>query len=260
MQALGNDFAVLVGERPTCSQVQRLADRHYGIGADQVLCVSLAENHSASATFFNADGSQAEMCGNGLRCIGLLLWRLTKRKTHTLQTQTRAHTIEILENQTVRVSMGSVALLPTVSQEQLFGQETLQECHLLVQNYGIVDVGNPHLTLFVRDPNVCLTAARFGPRFETLELFPKRVNVGFAHVTESPPSSLTLAVWERGAGLTKACGSGGLAAAVLTHHFYSLPWPICVVQKGGDITVDEENSNYIQTGPAHFVFDGEIAL
>ncbi|MDR2416899.1 MAG: diaminopimelate epimerase [Holosporales bacterium] len=261
MQALGNDFVALVDVIPSTEQICTLADRHYGIGADQVLCLSFTKEKPPSIIFFNADGSQAEMCGNGLRCAGLLLQRLTARSKHILHTVTRSHTVEILETQTVRVSMGAVTLLPSIAPETLFGKTLAQDnMRSFVLDYGLVDVGNPHLVFFLRVSDVLAMAMRFGALFETLEIFPKRTNVGFAHRPDTRISSITLAVWERGAGLTEACGSGATAAAALGHHLYALSWPICVRQKGGNLSIDMENGEYTQTGSAHFMFEGDISL
>jgi diaminopimelate epimerase len=260
MQDLGNDFIVLVNVMPSIEKIRILADRHYGIGADQVLCLSFSENsekRTSSVTFFNADGSQAEICGNGLRCAGLLLQRLTKKQTHTLRTSTRSYIVEVLDK-TVRAHMGTVTLLPSI--EALFAQASVKDMRPFVRDYGLVDVGNPHLVFFLNTPDASAMAMRFGSFFETLTLFPKRINVGFARVDDAQSSSLTFAVWERGSGLTLACGSGAMAAAALAHHLYGLSWPVCVSQKGGPLFIDMKNGEYTQTGPAHFVFEGDIPL
>jgi diaminopimelate epimerase len=258
MQALGNDFVVFVDVIPSTEQIRLLADRHYGIGADQVLCL-FPDKGPPSLTFFNADGSTAEMCGNGLRCAGLLLQRLTTQSAHTIRTTTRTHVVEVLEAQTVRVNMGTIALLPPVAPDLLFAEASVQGLQPLVQHYGLVDVGNPHVVFFLHTSDVLATASRFGPVVETMTLFPRRINVGFAYA-DAHARTITLAVWERGVGLTKACGSGAIAAAALGYHLYAIAGPIRVLQEGGAMTVDKENAEYIQTGPAHFVFEGDLLL
>ncbi|MDR0406987.1 MAG: diaminopimelate epimerase [Holosporales bacterium] len=267
MQALGNDFIVLVEASLFAEHVRFLSNRHYGIGADQVICLHISsKNKSTRVSFFNADGTQAEMCGNGLRCVGLLLTHLTGRKSHTVHTCTRAHILDVLNAGMVRVSMGTVEILSSMSAEHLLAQESTQDFKPFVQDYGLVNVGNPHLVFFVRNPDTAMMAARFGPIFEKHPLFPKRINVGFAYYpvgqkhTLPDPLRFSLSVWERGAGLTYACGSGALAAAALGRHLYAWPVPCEVNQQGGSLIINVNGTEYTQTGHAQLVFEADISL
>ncbi|MDR1266985.1 MAG: diaminopimelate epimerase [Holosporales bacterium] len=255
MQGLGNDFVVLVGVTPSPAQLRFLADRHYGVGADQILCLFLPDKgQPAQARFFNANGEEAEMCGNGLRCLGLLLKRRTGKARHEIRTSTRTVLVETLDPPMVQASMGAVRVLP-MPKHPYIQQESLQR-QVIAQ--ALLHIGNPHLLFLTQTPEVGALAETFGPGLE--KTLPDGVNVGFAHYQQAEKATLTLSVWERGAGLTQACGSAAVAVTALAHKALKCPLPVVVAQKGGDLIVDKHRSSYIQTGPAHLSFTGNVSL
>ncbi|MDR2412151.1 MAG: hypothetical protein LBD66_00895, partial [Holosporales bacterium] len=165
MQGLGNDFIIFMGTPLSSAFVHFLTARPYGIGADQVINLSLSQSSQpAAVSFFNADGRTAEVCGNGLRCVGLLLAHLTGCKTHSVRSKTRTHVLEVLDPPLVRASMGGVTFPATPS--TLLDQQNAQDLRKKVLAHGRVEVGNPHLVFFISSKDTASLAKHFGPIYE----------------------------------------------------------------------------------------------
>lgn len=273
-QGLGNDF-ILVDNRDqnnpviTPEQAIQLCDRHLGIGADGVIFALPGEKDTDyTMRIFNSDGSEPEMCGNGIRCLAKFIADLTQknRKGHFYRIQTLAGVItpELLANGQVRVDMGKpeylAGAIPTtlVPPEQKVINELLR---VAGQNWDVtcVSMGNPHCVIFVEDvDNIPLET--LGPQFEHNPVFPQRINTEFIQVINN--NYLKMRVWERGAGITLACGTGACAsvvAGVLTRRIEST----CTVELPGgllEIEWSPETEKVYMTGPAELVFTGKINL
>lgn len=259
-EGLGNDF-VLCNVPVSGEQARTLCHRSLGIGADGVLVVSSPEAEP-SVKVWNSDGSLAEVCGNGLRCVALHLFDLLGRSSPVhIRSDAGLHLCEQIKDGIIRVEMGSPEMdrpaIPAQG-EGPFVDEPLEAAGTTLR-FTAVGMGNPHAVTF--DPVTEKLVPTLGPAFEHHGLFPARVNVGFATM-EGPAIALT--VWERGAGLTGACGSGACAAAVAACATgRAEPYePLMVVQPGGTltITVGRGKEPILMEGPARRVFAGEVNL
>ena len=260
MEGLGNDFIVVDGApgRITAAAAVRLCDRRRGIGADGVLTVRPKSASSpAEMHVYNADGSVAEMCGNGLRCVVLEL--APKGEALTIATGGGPRAGQVLPSGLVRVDLASATLLGERIEAQVAGSARL--------GTGI-SMGNPHLVLepFAADVDLLALARADGPALERHPRFPERVNVGFVQVTG--PRQARLVVFERGAGITDACGTGAGAAAVALVRAGLVEAPVEITLPGGKLIVDIEGDPLGQTdlgrvaitGPARAVYVGEVEL
>jgi diaminopimelate epimerase len=267
---LGNDFVILDrrqdGQDIDSATAQQLCDRRRGIGADGVLVLLPSESAAARMTVHNADGSIAEMCGNGIRCAAKYLVDRSDRRPASLVLETEAGPLScelIYRNGTVdevQVAMGPAQLqaenLPSRSSGRSFVNQPLPGFPGL--RGTAISMGNPHLVLFGTPPE---DAGRLGPELERIPAFPERTNVGFAQLREG---SIRLRVWERGAGLTEACGTGACAAVAAAVAEKRLPggqW-VPVELPGGVLQVrcEPDFSRVDMRGPASFVFEASVAL
>jgi diaminopimelate epimerase len=269
---LGNDF-ILIDNRSTKTpivtpqQAVELCDRHFGIGADGVIFALPAENDTDYAMrIFNSDGSEPEMCGNGIRCLAAFLADLEgasrtsdKYRIHTLA---GVITPQLMPEGLIRVDMGEPHLLageiPTtlVSADEKVVEQTLE---VAGKNWQVtcVSMGNPHCITFVDDVDA-LSLAEIGPKFETHPVFPKKTNTEFIQVVQR--DYLKMRVWERGAGITLACGTGAcasLVAGVLTQKCDR----IAIVELPGgclEIEWSDIDQRVYMSGPAERVFTGTV--
>lgn len=255
-EGLGNDFVVVDGgETLTPSDAERLCDRRHGIGADGVLLVLPARDASAVARMrvLNADGSTPEMCGNGLRCVALHLARERGAKTleAIVETDAGPRSCSVLSVSSdseadVLVDMGEVRSLGT---KKLDVEGETFELHLAT-------AGNPHAIWFCDSP--LESAQRFGRSIATHPSFPEGTNVGFAHIE---PNQIDFVVWERGVGLTLACGTGACAVAVVARAQNRVPaGPVRVRLPGGVLEIEPDpNGRTRMRGPARLVYEGILA-
>jgi diaminopimelate epimerase len=255
MHGLGNDF-VVVDARPQPvamdgARAARLADRREGVGCDQLILLEPSATADAAMRIWNADGSEAEACGNASRCVALLLGDASVVETRGGRLSLRAGAGG------ATVDMGA----PRFDWDAVPLAYPLDTAHLPVAWEELADpvalsVGNPHLVFFVADADA-VPLDRLGPLIEHDPLFPARINVGVAQVTGA--GALKLRVWERGAGLTRACGTGACAAAVAAIRRGLVASPVSVTLPGGDLAIDWSAGGTIRmSGPAVHVFTGEI--
>ncbi len=273
-QGLGNDFILLDNrhqKQPVLSpeQAVKLCDRHFGIGADGVIFALPGENDTDyTMRIFNSDGSEPEMCGNGIRCLAKFIANLTQKQTegHFYRIQTLAGVItpELLANGQVKVDMGKpeylAGAIPTtlVPPEHKVINEVLTVAD---QSWSVtcVSMGNPHCVIFVEDVD-SIPLETLGPQFEHHRVFPQRINTEFIQVVNR--NYIKMRVWERGAGITLACGTGACASVVaglLTKQIEST----CTVELPGgllEIEWSPESEKVYMTGPAELVFTGKINL
>ena len=273
MHGLGNDFVVLDAIRqsfvPTPAQARFLADRHFGVGCDQILVVERAGAPGVDFRYriFNADGGEVEQCGNGARCFVRFVHEqgLTDKREIRVETQSGLITLRLEADGQVTVDMGAPRFLPA---EIPFAADADSLLHSLAVGDGqieisVVSMGNPHAVQVVADV-AAAPVARLGPLIESHPRFPNRVNAGFMQVVDR--HAIRLRVYERGAGETLACGTGACAAAVAGIRRGLLDSPVRVGMRGGDLSVawngaaNKAPQPVMMTGPASTVFTAEITL
>ena len=269
MQGLGNDFVVIdaVSHSVTLTpqHIRRLADRHFGVGCDQVLIVE--RPHDAGADFryriFNADGGEVEQCGNGARCFVHFVRErgLTDKNDITVETAGGVIRPHIEDDGRVTVDMGVPRFaprdIPLIADVEAPRYElTVGETKLTI---GAVSMGNPHAVLQVDDVRTA-PVGELGPLIENHPSFPKRVNAGFMEVIST--DHIRLRVYERGVGETLACGTGACAAVAVGRRWGLLVETVKVELTGGDLTIhwQGDNNPLWMTGPAVRVFEGSIEL
>ncbi|MGB8518519.1 MAG: diaminopimelate epimerase [Gallionella sp.] len=269
MHGAGNDFVVIDGVRQQIDlspeQLRLLADRHFGVGCDQILLVE--KSHSQEADFryriFNADGSEVEQCGNGARCFVRFVHdqKLTGKREIIVETKSGLIVPRLEEDGRVTVNMGSPifepARIPFIGgTEQIV--EPLEVAGEIL-HISALSMGNPHAVQVVQDIETA-EVAKLGPLIEQHARFPNRVNAGFMQVDDA--HHIKLRVYERGAGETLACGTGACAAVVAGIRRGLLQSPVSVATRGGTlrITWNGGQQAVMLTGPAITVFDGEIEI
>jgi len=269
MQALGNDFVVIDGVRQDIDlspqQARAVADRHFGIGCDQVLMAQTATAPEVDFRFriWNADGGEVAQCGNGARCFARFVTDegLTTKKNIVVETGAGQMTLSMDNTGMVTVNMGVPRFEPDQVPFQAPNREAVYDLDVNGRNVEItaLSLGNPHAVQLVDDVDRAPVATD-GPRIESHPRFPQRVNAGYVQVVDR--SHVRVRVYERGAGETLACGSGACAAVVAGRVRGLLDETVQVELRGGTLTVTwagEEQPVYM-TGPAVRVFDGELDL
>jgi diaminopimelate epimerase len=269
MHGLGNDFVVIDGIRQAVSltpeQLRYLADRHFGVGCDQILLVEKPSRPDVDFRYriFNADGSEVEQCGNGARCFVRFVHEqgLTDQREIRVETLNGVISPRLEGNGNVTVDMGEPRFLPaeipflydddTIIYNLDVADETLE--------IAVVSMGNPHAVLVVGDVDAA-PVGEHGPLIEGHERFPQRVNAGFMQIVDR--HAIRLRVYERGSGETLACGTGACAAAVTGIRRGLLDSPVRVTTRGGDLNIawGGPGRPVLMSGPAVTVFTGEIEL
>ncbi len=259
MQGAGNDFVVVDATRAPFAlgreQVRRIADRHLGVGCDQLLVVEKARDAANDFGYriFNADGGEVEQCGNGARCFVKFVHAkgLTKKKAIRVETPAGVIVPRLEADGEVSVDMGAPAReSPLVQPLEVNGARV---------ELALLSMGNPHAVQLVADVDAAPVATQ-GPLIEHHPRFPGRVNAGYMQVVDR--HTLKLRVWERGAGETLSCGTGACAAAVAGIARGLLESPVRVETRGGALTIAWAGGDnpVSMKGPAHAVFEGSIEL
>jgi len=270
MHGAGNDFVVLdLRHDPsalTPARCRALADRHTGVGCDQILTIEAPRSHQAVASYriWNADGSSAQQCGNGARCIAAWLVRDGAAGTgnFVLDSPSGTHAVERDGESGYRIAMGVPEFAP--QHVPLHGFEHPQDVYTLAVDgatvtFGAVSMGNPHAVVVVDDIDTA-PVSTWGSTLQALSAFPHSVNVGFAQVVAR--DRIRLRVFERGAGETLACGSGACAAAAILMRRGAVDRDVAVELPGGTLRIGwpDDSATITMSGPATFVFEGEYAL
>ena len=276
MQGAGNDFVVIDGITQQLAlapeQLRLLADRRFGIGADQILLVERARQPGVDFRYriFNADGGEVEQCGNGARCFVRFVHDRGLTHKRAIRVETLGGVIEprLEDDGRVTVDMGVPEFEPSrvpFDAEGLVARAAQRdrlwplEIHGRRVELSVLSMGNPHAVQTVDDVEQAPVAAD-GPLIEHHPRFPRRVNAGFAQVLDR--QAIRLRVWERGAGETLACGTGACAAAVVGILRGALDSPVTVHARGGTLRIAWAGAGQpvLMTGPAEAVFEGEIEL
>lgn len=272
MHGAGNDFVVLDlrggATPPDPALCRRLADRHTGVGCDQILTVEapLSDGAIASYRIWNSDGSASQQCGNGARCIAAWLVRdgaaargAQADGSFAVDSPTGRHAVRPLGDGHYRIDMGRPEFDP--ARIPLRGYSTRQDQYVLdvhdtVIGFGAVSMGNPHAVIEVDDVDAA-PVETIGPMLQSSAEFPESANVGFAQVLA--PDRIRLRVYERGVGETLACGSGACAAAAVLMQRGRIQREVAVQLPGGELRIvwSESDGNLSMSGPTAFVFEGE---
>ena len=269
MHGLGNDFVVIDAIRQqvdlTPERVRFLADRHFGVGCDQLLVVERAQQPGVDFRYriFNADGGEVEQCGNGARCFVRFVIEqgLTDKREIRVETKSGVITLSAQDDGQVTVNMGVPVFEPARIPFQSDSDAFVQPLDVAGAAVAItaVSMGNPHAVQVVADANAAPVGTQ-GPLIESHPRFPARVNAGFMQVAD--PHHIRLRVYERGAGETLACGTGACAAVVAGIVRNLLESPVRVSTRGGELNIAwaGEGAPVFMTGPAVTVFEADIHL
>ena len=268
MHGIGNDYIYLDCINHTPERLADLAvemsDRHTGVGGDGIILICSSAVADFRMRIFNADGSEAKMCGNASRCVAKFVFErgLTDKKDISLETLSGIKYLHIHEYEgivdVVTVDMGVPQFTPASIPVDFAGERMIErKIDIDGSEFAItaVSMGNPHGVIFVdslADTDVCL----YGPRLECHEMWPDRANIEFAEILS--PSEIKMSVWERGSGETMACGTGACATAVAAALTGRTSRHVTVHLRGGDLDIlwNEDDGHVYMTGPAETVFDG----
>lgn len=273
MHGLGNDFVVVYGEQELPSNASELAvklcDRFFGIGADGLVYILPSAKADFTMRIMNSDGSEAEQCGNAIRCVAKYVYDhgLIDRTEMTIETlgagvQKLRLTVEEGRVASVRVDMGEPILdglrVPTTVDQHPVVNHPI-EVDGREFRFTAVSMGNPHCVIYVDDA-VSFDLGTWGPKLEVHPLFPRKTNVEFATVNSR--NQIDMRVWERGAGPTLACGTGACATLVASVLNGSADRSATISLKGGDLFIewDEHDNHVYMTGPAEVVYTGAVVL
>ena len=273
MQGCGNDFVILEYEefkKMSCEMseaAKKLCDRNFGIGADGLIIPNTqTEDTDIGWFFYNSDGTTAQMCGNGMRCFAKYVYdkKLVDKNEFTVKTLAGIITPKILDNGQVQVNMSKPILesdkIPFIPNHNLNYKISVKN---RIFEGNAVSMGNPHFVIFIKDDEDLLSLAKkYGPEIETAIEFPEKTNVEFIKIKS--PRKIELCVWERGCGITLACGTGACASVVAGILNNLLEASVDVKLLGGQVNVtwngSKENTdeNVLLTGPAEYVFEANL--
>ena len=272
MHGLGNDFVVIdaVSQHVNlrASQIQKLANRHTGVGFDQLLLIEPPSRPDADFDYriFNSDGGEVEHCGNGARCFAKFVTdrELTSKPVITVNTARGLIELELTDLSLVRVNMGQPVLdlnaLPYVGPPKLDASQTVAlDIPFDQKQFGLISMGNPHAVCIV-DSVDSIAVEDIGRAVQMLPQFPDSVNVGFVEIVSR--TEIRLRVYERGAGETLACGTGACAAVAYARLLEQLDSQVSVATRGGNLQIEWQGIGHdlMMTGPAESVFEGEFRL
>lgn len=274
MHGTGNDYIYIDGFKNNIDNIDlsklsvNLSKRHFSVGSDGLIAIMPSNKYDFKMRMFNADGSEAQMCGNGVRCIGKYVYDYKLTDKEDISIETLAGEIKLHLNieddfvTSVKVNMGKPVFDPAKIPVLLDGEIVLERKVLVNgEKYKItcVSMGNPHAVVFLNDIDN-LDLNKIGPLFENNELFPERINTEFIEVIDR--DNIKMRVWERGSGETMACGTGACASVVASYLSGKTSEKVMVSLKGGNLFVEynqDEETVYL-TGPAEEVFKGFINI
>jgi diaminopimelate epimerase len=271
MHGLGNDYVYMDAINQEIQNREELAryvsDRHFGIGSDGLILICKSDKADFRMQMFNQDGSEAEMCGNGIRCVGKFVYDkgLTSKEVITIETlagiKTLNMTIENGKMKLAKVDMGEPILeaekIPVISNEN-----PVKNLKLNAEDrefkFTCISMGNPHAITFIKEDVNQFEISKYGKVLEVASVFPKKTNVEFINVIDD--KTLKMRVWERGSGETLACGTGACASAVAAILNNFTKRKVTIKLLGGDLEIEwSESDNHVyMTGPAETVFEGTI--
>ena len=258
MHGLGNDYVYVYGEAPenVAELSKKLSDRHFGVGADGMIYISPSETADFKMRIFNADGSEGKMCGNGIRCVGKYVYD----KGYTDKKFLKIETLSGIKQLELQIVGGKAIGATVMMGAAAAGDERTLTANGTSVTYTPVNVGNPHAVVFTDDV-MRVPLETLGPAVERHPDFPEGVNTEFVQVLS--PTRLRMRVWERGSGVTMACGTGSCAsvAAAVKKGCCPCGTPVSVCLDGGILQITVlPDGNVMMTGPAETVFEGETVI
>lgn len=267
MQGVGNDMIVLDCLKDHIQSPiaisRRLCNRHFGIGADQLLLLQKSRKADFLMRIFNADGSEAEMCGNGARCIAQYIreMKLSTKKELEIETLAGIRKVKFITSKTIEVDMGEPIMKGKEIPVNLSGRIINRPLKTEVKDFRItcLSMGNPHCITFQEDIEH-FDVRKFGPLLETHSIFPKKANVSFVNVISK--NEIHVRVWERGVGETFGCGTAACASSVAAVLNGYTDRKVTASLKGGKLEIEwsQDDNHVYMRGPAEFVFKGEIVI
>lgn len=257
MHGLGNDYLYVYGEPKNPEELSiRLSERHFGAGSDGMIWISHSDIADFKMRIFNADGSEAKMCGNGIRCVGKYVYD----KGHTDKNHITIETLSGIKTLDLKTENGKVISVSV----DMGNAEISEDITIAVGNEKItgtpVSMGNPHFVIFVSDVE-SISLEKIGSAIEHHEAFPDGVNVEFVQVIDK--STVRMRVWERGSGITMACGTGACASAstAVSKNHCNYNDDISVILDGGILKINVASDyKIIMTGPAETIYEGEVEV
>lgn len=271
MHGLGNDYVYMDAINQNIENRTELAkfvsDRHFGIGSDGLILICPSKKADFKMQMFNSDGSEAEMCGNGIRCVGKFAYDngLTDKTTISIETLAGIKILEMKEEngkiKLAKVDMGEPILdperIPVITQENPV-KNLILKAEDKEFKFSCVSMGNPHAITFIKEDVNNFDICKYGRILEIDKAFPKKANVEFVNIIDD--KNLKMRVWERGAGETLACGTGACAVAVSAMLNNYTQRKVTVKLLGGDLEIEwnNENNHVYMTGPATTVFEGYL--
>lgn len=271
MQGAGNDFIVINNMDNSiqlpAQLIEAMCRPHFGIGADGLILVEPSESCDVRMNYYNQDGSIAEMCGNGVRCLAKYAADagiVDASKPFEVETRAGKIGVQVLESyrgvSTIKVSMGSVSFetkdIPVISDKvTLLGEKITYKNQELT--YGCASMGNPHMAVLVENVD-SFPIKEVGPYFEKHAMFPNKCNISFAEVISR--DSIAMDTWERGVGRTLACGTGTCATVAVLHRMGLVGSKVHACLSGGDLVIELDGNAVFMTGPAKVVFTGAYEM
>lgn len=253
-QGLGNDFIILENIEATSELAKIMCDRNFGIGADGLFSIKKTDKADIAWDFYNSDGSIAQMCGNGIRCFAKYAYEkgFVNKKEFSVLTLKGIIIPKILENGQVRVDMGA----PIFKAEKI-PVNVQDPMNFEVEGYmaSAVSMGNPHCLIFT-ELNSKELALKDGPKIEISPIFPEKTNVEFINIINK--NKIKVDVWERGCGITLACGTGSCASVAAGVKKGVLDKNVEVILPGGTLFIEYEKDKIYMTGPAEKTFEGKF--
>ena len=271
MHGLGNDYVYIDAINQNVENRSELArfvsDRHFGIGSDGLILICKSDVADFKMEMYNSDGSQAEMCGNGIRCVGKFVYDkgLTNKTTITVETLAGIKTLEMQEEngkiKLVKVDMGEPILEPEkipVKSDENPVKNLLLKADDKEFRFTCVSMGNPHAISFIKEDVNSFDICKYGKILEIDQAFPNKANIEFVNIIDD--KTLKMRVWERGAGETLACGTGACSVAVAGFLNGCTQRDVIVNLLGGDLQIqwDEKDNHIYMIGPVTTVFEGQL--
>ncbi|MGM0438074.1 MAG: diaminopimelate epimerase [Bacillota bacterium] len=274
MHGIGNDFIVIDGRNNDYNYKNlalKLCQRHYSVGADGIIILENADNnsHDYKMRIFNADGSEAEMCGNGIRTLVHFIkyFKINDNKKNCFSIKTKAGKIdtEIIsynnDNSKIRVNMGKPEFSKEKIPAKVAKRKEISDYEVSIDGQKFllnsISIGNPHTVIFVDDLKK-FSINKYGEAIENHKIFPKNTNVEFVEIVDK--KTLKMRVWERGVGETLACGTGACASAVISEKKGYTSKKVNVKLQGGNLNIKLVNNNIFMTGNSKVVYKGKIKI
>ena len=265
MHGLKNDFVIIDGREKKIhlnkNQIKKIANRKIGLGCDQIIILEKPKNKKTFVfiKIFNSDGSETKACGNASRCVAFLLMKELKTKKIIIQTKAGFLNAFLKKNKEVSVDIGKAYF--KWNQIPLKKKMDTKKLNFKTDNFVnpfAVNVGNPHVVFFIKDLKK-INLKKVGPKIERHSLFPERINVNFAKILSN--NKISLKVWERGVGITKACGTGASATTVAAIKKKLISGRICYIQMdGGKLKIEyKKNGHIVMTGPVKMIKKGNLS-